>query len=329
MPDNRIWRHPGRDRPARRYDPDRLRSPAVPAPPRARPAGLPHPRRPAGPATRLRTPATRPRRPDEAVGRWACGRMGQSACHSSRSRLAGPGRAGPGPRGGSGLRPGPAPQIPATEDRARAGAGTAPVRKNTAEDAELGEALVRAQRGDGEAFRLLYRDLQPRLLRYLHALAGQDAEDIASETWLQVTRDLAGFTGTYDGFRGWVATIARHRALDHLRRHQRKPPALALPAEDLATWPAHDDTAQHRPRRRRHPRRHRPDRHPAPRPGRSRPAPRRPRPRRHHRRTTSSANAPAPSAPPPAEDSAPSSKKLESGEAELTGDRRTREIPSR
>jgi RNA polymerase sigma-70 factor (ECF subfamily) len=107
----------------------------------------------------------------------------------------------------------------------------------------LGEALVRAQRGDAEAFRLLYRDLQPRLLRYLHVLAGQDAEDIASETWLQITRDLAGFTGSYDGFRGWAATIARHRALDHLRRHHRKPPALAIGAEDLAAWPDHADTA--------------------------------------------------------------------------------------
>ena len=109
--------------------------------------------------------------------------------------------------------------------------------------ADLGGAVVRAQRGDPDAFRLLYRDIQPRLLRYLHALAGQDAEDLASETWLQVTRDLAGFTGSYDGFRGWVATIARHRALDHRRRHARRPPALAVPAEDLAAWPAADDTA--------------------------------------------------------------------------------------
>jgi RNA polymerase sigma-70 factor, ECF subfamily len=104
------------------------------------------------------------------------------------------------------------------------------------------DALVRAQRGDAEAFRLLYRDLQPRLLRYLHVLAGQDAEDIASETWLQVTRDLSGFTGSYDGFRGWVATIARHRVLDHRRRTSRKP-ALPVPAEDLASWPATGQTA--------------------------------------------------------------------------------------
>jgi RNA polymerase sigma-70 factor, ECF subfamily len=108
--------------------------------------------------------------------------------------------------------------------------------------AGLDDAVVLAQKGDSEAFRLLYRDLQPRLLRYLHAIAAQDAEDIASETWLQVTRDLAGFTGTYDGFRGWVATIARHRALDHLRRNQRKP-ALSVPAEDLAAWPATGETA--------------------------------------------------------------------------------------
>ena len=112
--------------------------------------------------------------------------------------------------------------------------------------AGLDDAVVLAQKGDSEAFRLLYRDLQPRLLRYLHALAGQNAEDIASETWLQITRDLAGFSGTYDGFRGWAATIARHRALDHLRRNQRKP-ALPVPADDLAAWPATGqaaDTAQ-------------------------------------------------------------------------------------
>src|ERR1700688_205383 len=105
--------------------------------------------------------------------------------------------------------------------------------------------IERAQRGDPEAFRALYRDIQPRLLRYLHGLAGQDAEDIAAEAWLQIARDLPGFSGNYDQFRGWTATIARHRALDHLRRAARRPPQVAVPAEDLAGWPAADDTAQH------------------------------------------------------------------------------------
>ena len=105
--------------------------------------------------------------------------------------------------------------------------------------------VERAQRGDPEAFRSLYRDIQPRLLRYLHTLVGQDAEDVAAETWLQITRDLPGFSGDDDHFRGWAATIARHRALDHLRRAARRPPQAAVPAEDLAGWPAADDTAQH------------------------------------------------------------------------------------
>jgi RNA polymerase sigma-70 factor, ECF subfamily len=121
------------------------------------------------------------------------------------------------------------------------------VTRTASQDETAGRSGVvgRAQRGDPDAFRLLYRDAQPRLLRYLHALVGQDAEDIAAETWLQATRDLPGFTGDDDGFRGWIATIARHRALDHLRRAARRPPALPVPADDLAGWPAADDTAQH------------------------------------------------------------------------------------
>jgi RNA polymerase sigma-70 factor, ECF subfamily len=124
-------------------------------------------------------------------------------------------------------------------------AADVPVRPGTV---DLAGAVARAQDGDPDAFRALYRDTQPRLLRYLHTLVGDDAEDVASETWLQVTRALAGFTGDHDGFRGWVATIARHRALDHLRHHARRPPAVPVPAEDLAAYtarrPAADDTAE-------------------------------------------------------------------------------------
>jgi len=121
----------------------------------------------------------------------------------------------------------------------------APTRDTCSADGEdFGGVVERAQRGDPEAFRVLYRDIQPRLLRYLHALAGQDAEDIAAETWLQITRDLPAFTGDYDHFRGWTATIARHRALDHLRATARRPPQTTIPADDLAARPAADDTAQ-------------------------------------------------------------------------------------
>lgn len=95
------------------------------------------------------------------------------------------------------------------------------------------EVVQRMLRGDEDAFRAVYRAIQPGLVRYLTVLAGSvDAEDLAAETWAQVVRDLERFTGVADGFRGWVVTIGRHRALDHLRSKGRRP-VVDLPAEDL------------------------------------------------------------------------------------------------
>ncbi|MEU5266597.1 RNA polymerase sigma factor [Amycolatopsis sp. NPDC021455] len=109
-------------------------------------------------------------------------------------------------------------------------------------DAELPAVLERARRGDEDAFRVLYRAVQPGLCRYLRVLVGQDAEDVASEAWLQIARDLASFRGDLDGFRGWTATIGRNRALDHLRGQRRRPVADA-PAEWFPERAAPDDTA--------------------------------------------------------------------------------------
>jgi RNA polymerase sigma-70 factor (ECF subfamily) len=90
-------------------------------------------------------------------------------------------------------------------------------------DAELSADIDQARTGDQYAFSQLYRAVQPGLLRYLTALAGNEAEDIASETWSQVCRGLASFRGDIDNFRGWVTTIGRNRAIDHLRARGRRP----------------------------------------------------------------------------------------------------------
>ncbi|GAB1516195.1 RNA polymerase sigma factor [Actinophytocola sp. KF-1] len=109
--------------------------------------------------------------------------------------------------------------------------------------ADLRATVRAAQRGDERAFRTLYREVQPELLRYLRGLvSAQDAEDIASETWLQIARDLRDFRDQGAGFRGWAARIARHRALDHLRYTQRRPVA-AFSADVLVEVPADADTA--------------------------------------------------------------------------------------
>jgi RNA polymerase sigma-70 factor, ECF subfamily len=107
----------------------------------------------------------------------------------------------------------------------------------------LTAALEGARRGDSESFRILYRETQPRLLRYLRYLVGSEAEDVASEVWLQVTRDLPKFDGNYDNFRRWVTTVARHRAIDHMRRATREPSAVPVPVEELTDFAGRDDTA--------------------------------------------------------------------------------------
>ena len=122
----------------------------------------------------------------------------------------------------------------------RAAAAASPAR---APAADLADAVRRAKEGDEDAFRVLYRDLQPRFLRYLRVIVGDDAEDVASETWLHIARGLKAFHGDSDGFRGWTATIARNRATDHLRQHQRRPRTVSVPVEDLAPLAAREDTA--------------------------------------------------------------------------------------
>ncbi|MER6094056.1 RNA polymerase sigma factor [Streptomyces bluensis] len=101
-------------------------------------------------------------------------------------------------------------------------------RRVQAYDGELGAAVARAQEGDEAAFAVAYRIVQPGLLGYLRGLVGNDAEDVASDAWLEIARDLGRFKGDGAGFRGWTATIARHRALDHLRRQKVRPRATAL-----------------------------------------------------------------------------------------------------
>jgi len=108
---------------------------------------------------------------------------------------------------------------------------------------ELTIAVEGARHGDSAAFRILYREAQPRLLRYLTYLVGSEAEDIASEAWLQATRDLGSFHGSYADFRAWLTTIARNRAMDHLRRAKRRPAAVPVPIEELAMVAGREDTA--------------------------------------------------------------------------------------
>jgi RNA polymerase sigma-70 factor (ECF subfamily) len=89
----------------------------------------------------------------------------------------------------------------------------------------LDDALAGACAGDEAGFLELWRSFQPRLLRFLRAVGCDDPDDVASETWLQVVRDLHKFAGGEDEFRRWLFTIGRNRAIDAGRARSRRPVA--------------------------------------------------------------------------------------------------------
>jgi RNA polymerase sigma-70 factor (ECF subfamily) len=93
--------------------------------------------------------------------------------------------------------------------------------------------LSAARAGAEWALSALYRDLNPPLLRYLRAHEPSEAEDLASEVWLDVAGGLTRFEGDENAFRSWLFTIARRRLIDLRRRRARRRTDL-VPLERLS-----------------------------------------------------------------------------------------------
>jgi len=85
-------------------------------------------------------------------------------------------------------------------------------------DAVLGAARAGAAWAVGE----LYESLSPAVLGYLRSQEPGDAEDLASETWLNVAVGIGRFQGAEADFRRWVFAIARRRLIDFRRKRSRR-----------------------------------------------------------------------------------------------------------
>jgi RNA polymerase sigma-70 factor (ECF subfamily) len=107
---------------------------------------------------------------------------------------------------------------------------------------EFTSALEGVGLGDERAFALLWRSYQPPLIRYLRVVAGAAADDLASETWVDVVRSIHRFDGDEAGFRGWLFTIARRRHIDYRRAQRRRP--LVSGDDSLADLAGSDDVAE-------------------------------------------------------------------------------------
>ncbi len=84
------------------------------------------------------------------------------------------------------------------------------------------EVLAAAQAGAEWAFAALYREANPRLMRYFASRARDEAQDLAAETWMAVARQIGSFEGAEDDFRRWLFTIAHHQLVGHWRSAGRR-----------------------------------------------------------------------------------------------------------
>jgi RNA polymerase sigma-70 factor, ECF subfamily len=92
-----------------------------------------------------------------------------------------------------------------------------------AEEATVGlEAEVsQLRRGDLGALSVLVARYQNRLYRYLLRLVRNpaDADDLFQQTWIRVAEQIRRYDANRN-FDAWLFTLARHMAIDHLRRRR-------------------------------------------------------------------------------------------------------------
>jgi RNA polymerase sigma-70 factor (ECF subfamily) len=81
----------------------------------------------------------------------------------------------------------------------------------------------RAARGDGSAFRSLYRALHPQVHAYVgrRIASAADAEDLVAKVFHRMLEHLDRYDPDKASVRAWVLGIARNAVIDHLRtRHE-------------------------------------------------------------------------------------------------------------
>ena len=102
-------------------------------------------------------------------------------------------------------------------------------------DGEFESVLAAARTGSPRAHERIFHALAPVVQGYLRLQGASEPEDLTSEVFLAVLRNLGSFEGDEPGFRSWVFTIAHRRLLDERRRAVRRPaPAPLDEAPDQA-----------------------------------------------------------------------------------------------
>ena len=83
--------------------------------------------------------------------------------------------------------------------------------------------LDAARTGDPDALGRIFTVLSPVVVGYLRLQGATEPEDLASEVFIGVMRNIDRFEGDEAAFRSWVFTIAHRRVLDDRRHRSRRP----------------------------------------------------------------------------------------------------------
>jgi RNA polymerase sigma factor (sigma-70 family) len=111
-------------------------------------------------------------------------------------------------------------------------------------DGQFDAVLAAARDGAPWAFERMFTALAPAVTGYLRVQGSAEPEDLTSEVFVAILRNLRNFQGDEAGFRSWVFTIAHRRLLDERRRRARRPMPESLTATTAAAAresPAADD----------------------------------------------------------------------------------------
>jgi RNA polymerase sigma factor (sigma-70 family) len=76
----------------------------------------------------------------------------------------------------------------------------------------------------------VYDRFSPLVVGYLRLQGAVEPEDLTSEVFLGVFRNLSSFTGDEAGFRSWLLTITHRRLQDERRRLGRRPDTVEFDA---------------------------------------------------------------------------------------------------
>lgn len=115
-------------------------------------------------------------------------------------------------------RPFPAHPVEAADPSVVSAAAAAP-------DDELAQLLARVALGHRESFTVLYERTRVRLFAVVLRIQKnrEQAEDVLQEVYVNVWRAASGFDARLAQPLTWMCSIARHRAIDSLRRRQGEP----------------------------------------------------------------------------------------------------------